>query len=171
MRADRKRVQAQTLDLRGPSPLLRLVVFSLDRERYGLNLATTERVLPMVAVSPLPGCPDVVLGAINLHGDVVPVLDIRRRLGFDAGDYGPAARLLVARTARRIVALPVDDVIGVEELPAETVLPPDTVLPGIGHLSGIGALSDGLLLIHDLDTFLSMEEERQLDASLGKDHS
>lgn len=162
-------MQAEPLNLPGPSSFLSLVVFSVDRERYGLALASTERVLPMVAVSPLPGCPDAVLGAMNLHGEVVPVLDIRRRLGLDAVEYGPRARLLVARTARRLVALPVDDVLGVDEVPAEDVVPPDSVLPGIDQLSGIGALPDGLLLIHDLDNFLSVEEERQLDESIGRD--
>jgi purine-binding chemotaxis protein CheW len=170
-RADREAVEAEPpQDAESGSRPLRVVGFSLDRQRYGVGLASVERVLPMVAVSPLPGAPDAVLGAINLHGEVVPVLDIRRRLGFDGRDYGPAARLLVARTARRTVALPVDDVHGIMEIPAETVAPPETVLPGIGHVSGIGALADGLLLIHDLDTFLSIDEERQLDKSLAKEH-
>jgi purine-binding chemotaxis protein CheW len=69
----------------------------------------------------------------------------------------------------RIVALPVDDVSGVAEVPVDSVVPPDAVLPGIGHVSGIAALADGLLLIHDLDTFLSIEEERQLAEALEKE--
>lgn len=155
------------LDLRGTSSL---VLFSLDGQRYGLPLAAIERVLPMVSVSPLPGCPNAVLGAVNVHGDVIPVLDIRRRLGLHAGDYGPAARLLVARTKHRVVALPVDDVSGVAEVPLGSVVPPDAVFPGIGQVSGIAALADGLLLIHDLDTFLSIEEERQMAEALGEEH-
>jgi purine-binding chemotaxis protein CheW len=160
----------QQLDPRGASSLRPLVVFSLDDQRYGLPLPAADRVLPMVAVSRLPGCPDVVLGAINLHGKVIPVLDVRRRLGLPAGEYGPAARLLVARTLRRTVALPVDAVSGVAEVAVEDVVPPDAVIPGIGHVAGIAALADGLLLIHDLDTFLSIEEERQLAEALGKEH-
>jgi purine-binding chemotaxis protein CheW len=160
----------QQLDPRGARSLRPLVVFSLDGQRYGLPLPAADRVLPMVAVSRLPGCPDVVLGAINLHGEVIPVLDIRRRLGLPAGDYGPAASILVARTLHRTVALPVDEVNGVAEVPGEDVVPPDAVIPGIGHVSGIAALADGLLLIHDLDTFLSIEEERQLAAALAKEH-
>lgn len=158
----------QNLDLRRASSLRRLVVFSLEGQRYGLPLAATQRVLPMVAVSPLPSSPDVVLGAINFHGDVIPVLDVRCRLGLPSVDYGPAARLLIARAMRRIVALPVDEVSGVAEVPAESVVAPDAVLPGIGRVSGIAALADGLLLIHDLDTFLSIEEERQLAGALEK---
>lgn len=49
------------------SPVLRLVVFSIEGQRYALPLNDVERVLPMVAVSPLPQAPAVVLGVINLH--------------------------------------------------------------------------------------------------------
>lgn len=116
----------------------------------------------MVAVSPLPNAPAVALGAINFHGSVIPVVDIRRRFGFPPRDYGITAHLLVARTSRRTLAVPVDEVLGVKEVAAETVTAPDAVLPGIGHVAGIVALADGLLLIHDLDTFLSLDEEQRL---------
>lgn len=149
-------------------PALQLVVFGIDGQRYGLPLAEVERVLPMVAVSPLPEAPPVARGVINLHGRVVPVVDIRRRFDHPARDYGLTARLLVARTPRRTLALPVDEALGVQEVPHEAVAAPAAVLPGIGRLAGIAALADGLLFIHDLDTFLSLDEERQLDGALAK---
>ena len=148
------------------SALLRLVVFSIDGQRYALPLSAAERVLPMVAVSPLPQAPAVALGVINLHGKVIPVLDFRRRLRLPPCDYGLAAHLLVARTRQRTLALPVDEALGVQEVAAEAVTPPDAVLPGIGHVAGIVALADGLLFIHDLDAFLSLDEERQLTEAL-----
>jgi purine-binding chemotaxis protein CheW len=60
----------------------------------------------------------------------------------------------------------VDEVLGVSEVAAEAVAPPDAILPGIGHVAGIVALADGLLFIHDLDAFLSLDEERRLTESL-----
>lgn len=159
---------SRELDPGAAGARLRLVVFVLDGQRYGLDLATTERVLAMVAVSPLPNTPAVVLGAINLHGEVVPVFDLRRRLGLPAASYGPAARLVVARTTRRTVAVAVDDVAGVTEVAADAVVPSHAVAPGTGHVSGIAPLPDGLLLVHDLDTFLSVDEERQLSGSLAR---
>lgn len=148
------------------NPMLQLVVFVIEGERYALPLPAVERVLPMVAVSPLPKAPAIALGVINLHGQVIPVVDIRRRFDLPPRDYGLTARLLVARTIRRLLALPVDEVLGVREVAAEAVIPPEAVLPGIGHVAGIVALADGLLFIHDLDAFLSLDEEQQLTEAL-----
>lgn len=148
---------------------LELVVFALAGQRYGLKLTAVETVLPMVAVTPLPGSPDAILGAINVHGDILPVVDLRRRLGLRLVDYGPEARLLLARTPHRLVALAVDDVLGVIELPEEAVVEPDELASGMEHVPGIAKLPDGVLLIQDLDSFLSDDEERQLAVSLGKE--
>ncbi|MBI4199223.1 MAG: purine-binding chemotaxis protein CheW [Chloroflexi bacterium] len=153
-------------DLAIQSPVLRLVAFGIEGQRYALHLPVVERVLPMVAISPLPQAPAVALGVINVHGKVIPVLDIRRRFGLPPRDYGLTAHLLVAQTSRRSLALPVDEVLGVSEVAAEAVTPPDALLPGIGHVAGIVALADGLLFIHDLDTFLSLDEDRQLADAL-----
>ena len=145
---------------------MRLVLFALDGQRYGLPLARVERALPMVAVAPLPKAPAIALGVINLHGQVIPVVDVGRRLGLPAREYGLTAHLLVARTARRRLALPVEEALGVQEVSTAAVIPPHAVLPGIGHVAGIATLPDGILFIHDLDTFLSLDEERQLGEAL-----
>lgn len=150
------------------SPGLQLIVFLLEGQRYALHLSVVERVLPMVAVSPLPKAPPLVLGAINLHGTAIPVVDIRRRLGLPPREYGLSAHLLVARANRRILGAPVDEVLGVREVASEAVASPDSVLPGIRHLTGIATLPDGLLFIHDLETFLSLDEQRRLSEALGE---
>jgi len=146
--------------------LHRFVAFLLDEQRYAVPLSAVERVVPMVAVSPLPKSPAIALGVINLHGTVIPVLDIRRRFGVAPHDYGISAHLVVARTSRRTLAMPVDEVLGVSEVEAESATSPDAILPGIGHVAGIVALADGLLFIHDLDAFLSLDEEQRLTEAL-----
>lgn len=143
-----------------------LILFVLDGERYALPLGTVERVLPMVAVAPLPKAPSVALGVVNVGGRVIPVVDARRRFGLPPREYGTSAQLVLARTAQRALALPVDAVLGVAEVAADAVTPPDRVLPGIRHVAGIAALPDGLLVIHDLDAFLSLDEEQRLTEAL-----
>lgn len=146
--------------------MLSLVVFSIAGQRYALNLPVVERVVCMVEVSPLPKAPVIVLGVINFHGQILPVIDIRRRFGHSPSHYGLTSCLLVAQTSRRKLALPVDEILGVQDVPSENVSLPDAVLPGTGLVAGIAALSDGVLLIHDLDTFLSLDEEQRLTEAL-----
>ncbi|MBI2494181.1 MAG: purine-binding chemotaxis protein CheW [Candidatus Rokubacteria bacterium] len=145
---------------------LDLVAFVIDGQRYALALGAVERVLPMVAVSPLPRAPAIALGVINVHGTIVPVVDVRRRFGLPARDFGVTTRLVIARAGRRTLAVPADEVLGVVEVAAESVVPPEALLPGIGHVAGVVALPDGLMFIHDLDAFLSPDEERRLSEAL-----
>lgn len=146
----------------GHDLMLSLVVFSIAGQRYALNLSVVERVVSMVEVSPLPKAPVIVLGVINFHGQIIPAIDIRRRFGHSPSQYGLTSCLLVAQTSRRKLALPVDEILGVQEVEAEIVTLPTAVFPGIGLVAGIAALPDGALLIHDLDTFLSLDEEQRL---------
>lgn len=148
------------------SAALKLVIVALAEQRYALHVTAVERVVPMVAISPLPKAPAIVLGVINLHGIVVPVVDLRRRLGLPPCEYGVTAHLVIARTSRRRVAMPVDEVLGVQGIAPTAVVVPDAVLPGTVHVAGIATLPDGLLLIHDLDTFLSLHEEQQITEAL-----
>lgn len=150
-------------DQEGQSPTLRMVVFGIEGQRYALPLSAVVQVLPMVAVSPLPKAPPVALGAVNLHGQVVPVLDIRRRLDLPSRNYGLSDRLLVVRTDRRILAAPVDEVFGVQEVEGEVVAPPDAVLPGLGSIAG---LAERLIVIRDPDSVLSFDDERRLADAL-----
>ena len=149
------------------APTIPLFVFFVEGQRCALSLPVVQRVLLMIAVSPLPEAPEVVLGVINLRGDVLPVVDVRRRLGFPPRPYGPAARLVVARTSRRALALAVDEAHGVAEVDAATITSADDLVPGTRYVAGIVALPDGLLFIHDLDTLLSLDDERRLDQALG----
>jgi purine-binding chemotaxis protein CheW len=159
-------VEHGSIDRDLPPAMFYLVVFLLAEQLYALPLPMVERVLPMVAVSPLPQAPPMTLGVINLHGTVIPVLDLRRRFGFPPHEYGLAAHVLLARTTRRLLALPVDEVLGVKEVAATAITSPDAVISGSAPVVGIVALADGLLCIHDLDSLLSYDEEQGLTRAI-----
>ncbi|HXB54639.1 MAG TPA: chemotaxis protein CheW [Vicinamibacteria bacterium] len=154
-------------DHRPQSPSGRLVVFLGGRVRYAVALECVERVLPMIAISPLPGAPEVVLGVINLRGRVVGVVDPGRRLGLDPRAYGLSSHLLIVRTRRRTLAIATDGVLGLAEALMDAVVPATVVLAGHTPVAGVAALPDGVLLIHDIDSFVTPDEEGQLDQALG----
>jgi purine-binding chemotaxis protein CheW len=140
-------------------------VFSLDAGRYALSLAAVERVVRAVEVTHLPAAPPIVLGAIDVQGRVLPVFNVRRRFGLPERDIDPADQFVIARSANRTVVLVVDTAHGVLQSPlADTTSA--TSMTGLEHIRGVIRLPDGLVLIQDLDLFLSAAESRVLDEAL-----
>lgn len=143
-----------------------LLVFRLDEWKCALPLAAVERSYRAVAVTPLPGAPEKVMGIVNVHGVVHPVIDLRHCFGLPTRPLSPADHLVIGRTWRRSVALVVDSVEGVfDHAPAE-IADADSILPDMEYVSGVVRMKDGMVLIHDLDRFLSLEEETLLDQAL-----
>ncbi|WP_332674049.1 chemotaxis protein CheW [Aromatoleum sp.] len=143
-----------------------VTVFTVCDRRFGLPPGSVERVLRAVAVTPLPNAPGVVRGVIDLHGEIVPVVDLRLRYGLPTRDIALDDRLLVARTPTRTVAILVEEVAGVVELDRSDVVEVGAIVPGTAHLRAVARLPDGIVLIQDLDAFLSFDEERLLDDAL-----
>lgn len=144
-----------------------LVVFALAGQRYAVPLERVERVAPMVELTNLPQAPAIVLGVFSLHGEIVPVVNVRRR--FRLPERAPTIddQLLVVRTARRVIAMLVDRVDQVVVLRDAAVASPATVVPGLEFLSGIVQLPEaGIVLIQDVDAFLALDEDAQLAAAL-----
>jgi len=139
-----------------------LVTFRLGEERHALAIDAVERAIPAAAITPLPSAPRPVLGLIDLAGELLPVLSLRRRLGLADVPLSPAHHLLLARMGARRVLLVVDEVQAVVE--RSWVPPPDDV--GFAGLRGVARLDDGLVLIHDLEAFFAPGEWRAVDEAL-----
>lgn len=148
------------------SDLVRLVVFLLDGQRYALPLSSVTRIVCAAEVTPIPNAPAIVFGALNLQGNVIPVLDVRQRFQLPRRKIGVTDQFLIARTRRRSVALVVDEAQGLLEREASDVVSANLITPGLEQFQGVVKLEDGLVLIHDLEKFLSLDEELALDAAM-----
>jgi purine-binding chemotaxis protein CheW len=149
-------------------PSLRLVPFFLDDHCYALPLDVVERVIPAVEITPLPKAPEIVLGLINIRGKIIPVLNIRRRFRLPDRETELTDHFILADSSKRLVALPADSVSGVIQISDAVMTEPMDILPKLEYVAGVVKLKDGLLLIHDLERFLSLEEETTLDEALNE---
>lgn len=140
----------------------RIVVFSLDEPRYALLLSAVVRVVHAVEISPLPNAPEIVLGAINVQGKIVPVIDIRKRLHLPERETNRNDHFIIAQTKRRSVALVTDYVAGIREITDSETGTAGQSLPFVEYLHGAVKMEGNLILIYDLDAFLSLEEEQKL---------
>ena len=143
-----------------------LVIFTLDESRFALQLAAVERVVRVVEITPLPKAPHIVLGIIDVQGGIIPVIDVRKRFRFPKRETQLNDQLIIARTVKRTVALLADDVTGVMACPVERIVEAEKVVSGMAFVAGIVKIDEGMILIHDLDTFLSLDEENSLDDAL-----
>lgn len=147
----------------------RLLAFTIEGQRYALSLFSVERVVQAVEITPLPKAPDIVQGVINLHGRVIPVFNVRRRFRLPEKEIAPDDHMIIARTGKRAVSLAAERVEGVIDESCGDPVPSEEILPELEYVQGVVKLEEGLVLIHDLDTFLSLDEERKLDHAIGEE--
>jgi purine-binding chemotaxis protein CheW len=147
----------------------KIVIFVLDNQRFALHLPVVERVTRAVFVTALPGAPEIVMGAINVHGQVIPVVDVRQRLGLPQRALEISDYFIVAHTTSRTVALAVDEIIGVLEVAQQDVVPTSEIIRDLPHLEGAIRITNDLILIYDLTEFLSLEEEAVLQKAMATD--
>jgi purine-binding chemotaxis protein CheW len=142
------------------------VVFSLAGRRHALSLATVERIVRAAEITPLPAAPSVVLGAIDVQGHVLPVFSLRRRLRLPERTITPADHFIIARTSARTVILVVDSAECVLEVPTASLIDSARIAHDLEPIAGVIQLQDDLVLIHNLELFLSPGETIRLDEAM-----
>jgi purine-binding chemotaxis protein CheW len=148
------------------SQFIQLVIFTLDEQRYALPLSTVVRVVRTVEITPLPKAPEIVLGIINAQGQIIPVVNMRRRFHLPEREMNLSDQLIIAHTSQRPIALVVDSVTGLAEVSERGVIAAQDILLHTEYVMGVVKLEDGLVLIHNLAEFLSLEEEQALDQAM-----
>ncbi len=101
------------------------LLFTIEQRRFAIELAAVRRVLRMVEITPLPDAPGRLAGVLNLHGEILPVVDLRRSCGLPPRAFLPSDQLLIATANDRPLALPIDAAEGVYQLPEAELAPLD----------------------------------------------
>lgn len=143
-----------------------VLVVRLGDERLALPLDVATEILPAVATTPLPDAPAVVCGVANLHGEPLPVLSLRERLGLPHLSPRPEHHIVVCELDGRRLGLWVDSAEAVATLDRREVVPAADVA-STRHLQGVAILPDGLILVYDVRSFLAVDEALALDTAMG----
>lgn len=134
--------------------------FFLNEEWYGIELQELKEILPVPKITRLPGSPSHVIGLANYRGSVLPVVDLKRVFGLNAGSPNPARRrLLVTEQAEKIIGLLVDAVGGVVDCPKTKIDPPLSTLsgPAAGFIKGEAHLDEKILGIIETSRLFNKE--------------
>lgn len=144
-----------------------LLLFKLAGQRFALYASSVIELARAVSIQRLPRAPAVVEGIIAFRGDVIPVLDVRARFRLPPKPLALSDQLIIARIHMRRVALRVDrclEFIRLRVVPMEHLdnLPQQ----GIEHVAGVTTAEDGIVVIQDLEAFLTEAESCDLDQVL-----
>lgn len=136
---------------------LHLVIFELDSERYAVPIAMVREVVRVADITRVPDAPRHIRGVMNLRGRVLPVVELRTRMGLDPADLTRASRVVVAEVRGRILGYLVDRVIQVTRLGEGSVVSaPEEVRTGSAEaITGVARRGDQLLLLLELDRILN----------------
>lgn len=148
------------------SSTLRLIEFELRDWRIALPLECVRRAVASAEPMPLPGAGDIVLGALNVGGELVAVVDLCRRLGLRSAPILPSQQLLIVELSGFLAGVLADRIIGVTERQLETALPAE--VGGAPFLRGAVRLDDGLCLVLDPKEFFFPGECAALALALTK---
>lgn len=146
---------------RSSDVLLQLVTFNLVGEEFALPILDVREIIRMVDVTPVPHSPAFVEGVINLRGQILPVIDLRKRFNLDSKTSDDDTRIVVVEIKQSLIGLIVDGVNEVLRIPAETVSPaPQIVSSGIGaeYIQGIAHYHDKMIILVDLLRVFNHEE-------------
>ncbi|HNW91749.1 MAG TPA: chemotaxis protein CheW [bacterium] len=146
--------------------LRQLVTFTLGSEEYGVDIMRVQEIIRFQDVTRVPQMPAFIEGVINLRGNVIPVLDLRKRFELGNTEHTAQTRIVVINVGSKTMGIVVDAVSEVMRLAEEQIEPPPSVVAGIGHeyLQGVGKVQGRLLILLDLDRILNAGEQAALPA-------
>ena len=130
---------------------IELLSFLLGSEEYTVLVDDVREVLKVRDRTLVPNAPDYILGVTSLRGAMLPIIDLRTRLGLAAGESGEKSRIIVVHVADESVGLLVDRVTGVLRVSPDEIKPaPDNIEQGAEYLRGIVRKNDKLYILLDL---------------------
>lgn len=140
----------------GTANAAQLLTFFLDSQEYGVDILRVQEIRGWSEPMPIPGAPPYIKGVINIRGDVVPIADLRQRIGLSALSCGPTTAVVVLRVQfkgrERVMGVIVDAMSDVTTVPSDALKPPPVFdHAGDGLTKEIATLQDKMITILDVD--------------------
>ncbi len=144
--------------------LLQLVSFTIGSEEFGVDILFVQEINRMIQITKVPNAPSFVDGVINLRGRIIPVIDLRAKLGFDRKEHDNNTRIIVVEVSGKVVGFIVDAVKEVLRIPKSITEAPPELVAGVNSefIMAVGKLEDRLITLIDLEKILSNNEKQTL---------
>lgn len=156
--------QKKTEEAQASGPQRQLVVFELDEERYGLDISAVREIIRLQEITDIPRTPDFVEGVINLRGNVIPVVDLRKRFEMESVERDEDFRIVVVDVSGNEIGMIVDAVTEVSRVPESGIEPPSSVIAAddADYLTGIAKTGNEMIILLNIGKLISIHDMRKL---------
>lgn len=126
-----------------------LIVFALEGEEYGIDISYTKEIIRIPQITKMPNMPIFMEGVINLRGRAIPVIDLKKKFGFEPSEISIDHRLLILDLEGMALGIIVDDVSEVAKINEQAIEKLSTEIATIGgnSIQGIAKIDQRLILI------------------------
>lgn len=144
-----------------------MVVFKLADEQYGIRITQVQEINRLSQISKVPRAPRFVEGVVNLRGDVIPVIDLRKRFDIEPKAYNEFTRIIVSDINKKKIGIIVDEVLEVLRISARLLEETPDILQGNSiqtYMEGIANLGNRMIMLLNLENILVEKEWQKLDS-------
>jgi purine-binding chemotaxis protein CheW len=145
------------------------LLFAIGQLKVALSLDYVSRAIRAVEFKELPGAPEIVTGIINIAGEVIPILNFRKRFKLENKPLAEEDKIIIVNSASLRLGFLVDDIIGLHPVSDKELKSAGDIIPGTDQIiEGVAVINKEVVIIHNLNKFLSLNEEKQLNKALEK---
>ena len=152
--------------------LMQLVGFTIGNEQFGVDILMVQEIIRSAPITSVPNSPDFIEGVINLRGNIIPVIELRKRLNlYRKGKSSKDTWILILDINSRVTGFIVDSVTRVLKIVESTIEPPpEVVVAGLAnqYIRGVCDIGEGLLILLDFNRILLADELKQLKSLNGE---
>jgi purine-binding chemotaxis protein CheW len=152
--------------------LMQLVGFTIGKEQFGVDILMVQEIIRSAPITSVPNSPDFIEGVINLRGNIIPVIELRKRLNlFQKDSVSKESWILILDINGRVTGFIVDSVTRVLKILESTIEPPpEVVVAGLAnqYIRGVCDIGEGLLIMLDFNRILLADELKLLKAIEGE---
>lgn len=140
------------------------LTFVLDNEEYGVPILSVRGIQGWEKTTPIPNSPEYVMGIINLRGEVVPIIDLRRRFSLEPVEYSTNTVVIVVRIEQggfeKTVGLVVDAVADVHDIKSDDMRESPDFGSGIKqeYVRSLGLIGEKMVIILDIDKIMNWKD-------------
>jgi purine-binding chemotaxis protein CheW len=143
-----------------------LILFALGDETFAMRVSEVERVVRAARIKPLPSAPAIVAGILNYHGDVVAIINSRKRFNIPERPLRLTDRFIIAGNENRVIGLICDEVEPVRQVNANLIKACAEIIPGIGFVDGVVNVDGAMVYLLTVDLILTGDEIQGLEEAM-----